>query len=196
MRRAAKVLKGAALILAAWVVLADAAAAGPTVGKPAPDFTAVTFGGRTVKLSDLKGDVIILNFWATWCGPCRAELPLLESAFRGYSKYGFQVLAVATEDSVPQEQLRPLAAHLTIPLIRRFRGPYEVLDGVPTNYVIDRSGKLIYAKAAAFNLQSLNALVVPLLKEPDPTAPPAPPVARAPETPAPTALPPSPAPAT
>jgi peroxiredoxin len=162
----------AATALAAWC-LATGADAAPKIGQPAPDFTVTTFGGRTVKLADLKGDVIILNFWATWCGPCRAELPLLETFFRAYSKYGFQVLAVATEDSVPEDKLKPLAAKLTIPLVRRMKGPYRDLDAVPTNYIIDRAGNLAYAKAAAFDLDQLNALLIPLLKEPIPELAPA-----------------------
>src|SRR5580692_3179797 len=116
--------------------VAGGAQAAPKVGQPAPDFTVTTFGGKTVKLADLKGDVIILNFWATWCGPCRNELPLLEAYFRIEADSGFQVLAVATEDSVSDAQLKPLAAKLTIPFVKRMRGPYHELDGVPTNYVI------------------------------------------------------------
>ena len=113
----------------------------------------------------------MLNFWATWCSPCRQELPLLEAAFRIYSKLNFQVLAVATEDSVPAYQLKPLAAKLTIPLVKTLRGPYEQLEGVPTNYIIDRSGRLVYAKAGAFDLDSINAIIVPLLNEPAPPPP-------------------------
>ncbi len=139
-----------------------------TGSQPAPDFTATTFGGHTLKLADLKGDVIVLNFWATWCGPCRTELPLLEALFRAYNQYGLQVLAVATEDSVPQAQLRPLASKLTIPLVKRMKGPYHDLDALPTNYIIDRSGKLVYAATGAFDVDSFNAIVIPLLKEPIP----------------------------
>jgi peroxiredoxin len=165
---------------AAAVGLASGAQAAPKVGQPAPDFTVTTFGGHTVKLADLKGDVIILNFWATWCAPCRRELPLLETFFKADNPYGFQVLAVATEDSVPENKLRPIAAQLTIPFVKRMYGPYRALGGVPTNYIIDRSGKLVYAKAAAFDVDTLNDILIPLLKEPvpEPPAPPAPAAAK------------------
>jgi peroxiredoxin len=168
---------------AAWA-LAGAAQAAPKVGQPAPDFTVTTFGGHTVKLADLKGDVIILNFWATWCAPCRRELPLLQQFFTAYSKYGLQVLAVATEGSVPESKLRPIAAQLTIPFVSHMKGPYHALEGVPTNYVIDRSGTLVYAKAAAFDDAALNAIVIPLLEQPVPASPPAitPPPASEPKT--------------
>ena len=78
------------------------------------------------------------------------------------------MFAVATEDSVPLYRLKPLFAKLAIESARRIKGPYDVLDGVPTNYVIDRNGVVRYAKAAAFNLDTLNQVLVPLLNEPAP----------------------------
>jgi thiol-disulfide isomerase/thioredoxin len=136
------------------------------VGKPAPDFKVITLDGKELTLADFKGQVLILNFWATWCGPCKRELPLLDAYYKAQQKFGLRVLAVTTQDSLPLSQLQPLAAVLTIPMVRRFRGPYSDPEAVPTNYVVDRQGVLRYAKAAAFSLDDLNSLLVPLLKEP------------------------------
>ena len=54
----------------------------PTVGEPAPNFELTTFDGQKIRLSDLKGHVVVLNFWATWCGPCKRELPLLSAYYK------------------------------------------------------------------------------------------------------------------
>ena len=143
----------------------------PAIGQPAPNFKVETLDGQKLTLADFKGQVVVLNFWATWCGPCKVELPLLNSYYRHQQKYGLRVLAVTTEDSLPLYQLKPLAAALAIPMVRYFKGPYETLGGVPTNYVIDRAGVLRYAKADAFTLDELNSLLIPLLQEPAPEAP-------------------------
>ncbi len=136
-----------------------------TVGRPAPDFHATTFDGRKISLADYQGHVLIINFWATWCGPCRQELPLLDRYYQLQRHAGLEVIAVATEDSVSPSQLKPLAATATIPFIRRMNGPYKVLKGVPTNIVIDRSGIVRYAQAGGFSLEDLNSILVPLLRE-------------------------------
>ena len=157
-------LAAGALALAIW----EPAAATPVVGKPAPDFGVTTFDGKHLSLKDFKGQVVVLNFWATWCGPCKRELPLLDTYYKIQQKVGLRVLAVATEDSLPASDLRPLSKALTIPMVRDFRGAYGALDGVPTNYVIDREGVVRYAKAAAFDLDDMNEILVPLLREPVP----------------------------
>ena len=153
----------------AQALFASAALAAPKVGKPAPDFRVETFDGQTLQLSDFRGKVVILNFWATWCAPCRAELPLLDGYYRVRKDAGLEVLAIATEGSVPASKLKPLSVLVAFPFVRRLHGPYGPIGrAIPTNYVIDRAGVVRYAKAASFDLDDLNKLLIPLLNEPAP----------------------------
>jgi thiol-disulfide isomerase/thioredoxin len=140
------------------------------INGPAPDFSARTFDGRDVTMADYKGQVLIINFWATWCGPCKKELPLLDGYYREAEKrgYGLKVIAITTEDSLPISDLRPLAKQVSFDMARHFHGPYHVLKGVPTNYIIDRNGVLRYAKADAFDIDTLNEVLIPLLQQPAP----------------------------
>jgi len=139
------------------------------IGKPAPEFELTLLDGDKVKLSDLRGQVVVLNFWATWCVPCRAELPLLDAYYRRTKQHGLRVFAVTTENSVPLFKMKPLFAALAITPIRRIKGRYDLIgSAVPTNYIIDRAGVVRYAKAAALDLDDLNRELVPLLKEPPP----------------------------
>lgn len=145
---------------------AAVAAAHPIkVGQPAPDADLMLVDGSKVKLSALHGQVVVLNFWATWCVPCRKELPLLDAYARARAAAGLKVFAVTTEDSVPLYQLKPLFAALTIAPVRRLKGPYADMGALPTNIVIDRQGVVRYAAAGAFDLADLNATLVPLLSE-------------------------------
>ncbi len=150
--------------------VATARAEDLAIGRPAPDFRATTFDGREVTLADFKGQVVIINFWATWCGPCKEELPLLNRYYQAVQQhgYGLRILAITTEDSLPAATLRPLAEKVSFDMARYFHGPYGTLKAVPTNYVIDRNGILRYAKADAFDLDSLNAVIIPLLRQPAP----------------------------
>jgi cytochrome c biogenesis protein CcmG/thiol:disulfide interchange protein DsbE len=166
MRTAIAIAAACLCLLGSW----PARATSLKVGLPAPDFQVETFDGHHMRLSDFKGQVVILNLWATWCAPCRKELPTLDTYYRLRKDAGLVVLAVATEDSVPESFLKPLAKVVAFPMVRRMHGPYQVMQGVPTNYVIDRNGILRYAKADAFDLDKLNAVLVPLLSEPPPAA--------------------------
>jgi len=155
-----------ALAACATVVIGQAAAAAP-----APAFDLVDTAGQHHRLADYHGKPVVLNFWATWCVPCKKELPTLDGYYAAASKYGLRVFAVTTEDSVPLSQLKTLFAAMHISPVRKIRGPYDVMRGVPTNYVIDRAGRIRYAQAGAFDLDALNTLLIPLLKEPAPPTP-------------------------
>lgn len=157
--------------LALLISGAPAEAKQPRLGQPAPDVTLSLVNGQTVRLSELRGEVVVINFWATWCVPCRQELPTLDAYYAIQKRRGLRVFAATTEDSVPERFLRNLFGHLTIEPVRRVSGPYRPLGGVPTNFVIDRAGVVRYAAAGAFDLDKLNEVLVPLLREPRPIAP-------------------------
>ena len=155
-----------AAVLAAYG--SSALASNLKVGQPVPNAELVLADGSHLHLSDLRGQVVVLNYWATWCVPCRTELPLLNGYYEAAAKRGWplRIFAVATEDSVPKYRLKQLFSVLSIsPTDRIHGGPFADVDALPTNYVIDKSGVLRYAKAGAFDLEGLNAALVPLLKE-------------------------------
>lgn len=156
-----------ALVVSAVPLSAPAAApmASIKVGARAPDFQLRLMDGTKVTLDELRGNVVVLNFWATWCVPCRKELPTLDLYYALRKDAGLRVFAVATEDSLQPYQLKKLFAVMHIPAVRSVRGPYAPMGGVPTNIVIDRNGVVRYAKAAVFDLDALNEVLVPLLRE-------------------------------
>lgn len=166
-------MKNGLFALAALALLGAAPAPRPApmfasvkVGQPAPPFTLRLIKGGKVTLDELRGNVIVLNFWATWCVPCRKELPTLDTYYKMRKDAGLRVFAVTTEDSLQPFQLKKLFNVMTVDPVRSIKGPYDVLDGaVPTNIVIDRKGIVRYAKAGAFDLDDLNATLVPLLNE-------------------------------
>lgn len=166
MRLEARMIAMAAMALALTMPLTAAQGKGkPVVGQLAPEFELTLVDGGKVKLSELRGQVVVLNFWATWCGPCRTELPMLDAYYAVQRKHGLKVFAITTENSVPVHRLKGLFKSMNIPSARWITGGYGSLEGVPTNFVIDRAGKLRYAKAGALDLNSLNAVLVPLLNE-------------------------------
>jgi cytochrome c biogenesis protein CcmG/thiol:disulfide interchange protein DsbE len=166
-------MKLSKIVVAAAVTLSasSASAAKLKVGEPAPDAELVLVDGKHIHLSELHGQVVVLNYWATWCVPCRIELPLLNSYYITASKNGWpiKIFAVATEENIPEYRLKKLFSLMSILPTDRIRGgPFGDVDALPTNYVIDKSGVLRYAKAGAFDLDGLNSVLIPLMKEPAP----------------------------
>ncbi len=116
----------------------------PQIGKPAPNFALTDLNGKKVSLSEYKGKVVILNFWATFCGPCKEEMPSLNNLFISFKKDGLIVLAVSTDDSEKPVQSFIKAKGITFTVLidkdqQVFFDRYAVL-GLPTTYIIDRDG--------------------------------------------------------
>ncbi len=116
------------------------------VGQFAPDFQTVTEEGDPVSLSGLQGDVVLLNFWATWCGPCRVEMPAFQRQFERYAEQGFTVLAVNNAESVEDVVGFRDELALTFPLAMDERAQIQRQYGVfsyPSTFLIDRDGRII-----------------------------------------------------
>lgn len=125
--------------------LAGAASADPApVDAPAPDFTLTTLDGESVQLSSLRGDVVLLDFWATWCGPCRYDMPHVDALYEEYKDEGLQVFGVNSER--PEQARAYLESNgFDFPTLQdpglRVAQLYRV-QAIPTFVVIDREGKM------------------------------------------------------
>jgi len=131
-----------ALIALTLSMLASLSVASDISG-PAPDFTLKSKDGSNVRLEDLRGQVVMLNFWASWCGPCRQEMPLMDEIYKKYEKFGFTILAVnVDEDSADADRFLD-AVPVTFPILydneSRISELYDV-DAMPTTVMIDRDG--------------------------------------------------------
>ncbi len=166
-----RILLGAGLSAGLLPGLAEAKA---MIGKPAPKFTLTTFDRRKVASEDLIGKVVVLNYWAVWCGPCKRELPEIDSYVRSKGGNDLKIFAVTIDNTVTNNELKPLASVLSFPLVTRISGNgYGPIGGaIPSNYVIDRSGILRYAQAEAFDYNSFGRLITPLLAEKAPAVSP------------------------
>jgi len=114
-------------------------------GGPAPAFTLASRAGQDVSLSQYKGQVVMLNFWASWCGPCRQEMPLLESIYKKYNKMGFTMLGVNVEPDSNAANDWLKATPVSFPILydrdSKVSKLYDVA-GMPSTVIIDRNGKV------------------------------------------------------
>ena len=121
------------------------ALAGSSSGGPAPAFTLASRAGQDVSLTQYKGNVVMINFWASWCGPCRQEMPLLESIYKKYNKLGFTMLGVNVEpdSNAANEWLKqtPVSFPILYDKESKVSKAYDVAT-MPSTVIIDRSGKV------------------------------------------------------
>jgi peroxiredoxin len=119
----------------------------PQEGFSAPDFTLTTLAGESLTLSDLRGKVVLLNFWASWCLPCKAEMPALQHAYIDYRDLGLEIVAVNTTYQDTEQNARAFVEEfqLTFPIPMDLDGSVSdkyTLHGLPTTFFIDRQGQI------------------------------------------------------
>ena len=121
-------------------------ASGATLpGKEAPAFTLESFSGGTVSLADFEGQPVIINFWASWCAPCRQEAPALEAAWLTFREQGLVVLGINTPRSDPEENARAFLEEFEVsyPNVLDTQG-FTAIDygvsGIPVTFFVDREG--------------------------------------------------------
>jgi thiol-disulfide isomerase/thioredoxin len=138
------------------------------VKKAAPDWQFSDVEGKPVKLSDFKGEVVILDFWATWCPPCRTEIPSFVALQKKYADKGFTVIGVSLDEQGPS---------VVKSFMHRFGMNYPVVMGnqtvvvdyggfeaIPTTFVIDRQGNIITAYQGAMDQATFESVIGPLLE--------------------------------
>ncbi|HLJ66085.1 MAG TPA: redoxin domain-containing protein [Chloroflexota bacterium] len=140
--------------------------AAPEVGHPAPDLTLAALKGPSLTLSAFRGKVVLLNFWATWCPPCRRESPLLAQWYRQLKKRGFVVLGVSEQDGAAAAAAFARSYHLSYPIALDGSGDllatYNV-SAMPTSFLIGRDGTIKAIKLGAVDDGFLKTEVSPLL---------------------------------
>jgi len=118
-----------------------------TQSSPAPDFSLESLDGKTTRLSDFRGKAVLLNFWATWCGPCKIEMPWFVDFQKQYGSQGLQIVGVAMDDASKEDIgkfARDMGVNYPILIGKEAVGDqYGGIPGLPETFLIARDGKIV-----------------------------------------------------
>jgi thiol-disulfide isomerase/thioredoxin len=135
--------------------------------EPLPPVAFSTLDGRVGSLDNLRGKVVLVNFWATWCPYCRHEMPAMQEFYRDYEKKGFEIIAFSTDDEAGKVRDFLRENGYTFPAAMAGddqRRAFGDVSQLPTSFIIDRDGKLRYKIHGQVHYGRLEGLVEPLLK--------------------------------
>ncbi len=163
---------GYGLVLLSAMAVPLYAATAPThartdfVGRAAPSFDRVDLEGKRVELSAYRGKVVLLNFWATWCGPCLTETPVFVSWQKQYGGQGLQVIGISMDDDAPPVRRMYRKYRMNYPVAMgdaKLGELYGGVLGLPVTYLIDSHGKIVRRYEGAVDLKELEKEVQGLL---------------------------------
>ncbi len=169
LKRVARAFVTMPFVIMAFVILwlaplSSVARAGPEIGKAAPELVVTALDGQTFDLAKLKGKVVLVNYWATWCAPCRKDLPKLDAFYRSH-RQNLAMIGISVDRARDLPKVRKVMASLAYPVavlkdvsVDGFGPP----DGVPITWIIDTDGK-VRDRMIDVRDELLDGLVVPLL---------------------------------
>ncbi len=133
----------------------------------APDFTRKTADGKAITLSKLKGKVVLINFWATWCGPCRAEIPGFLDVYKKYRTRNFEIIGISLDNS---------GWKVVNPFVKKYKIDYPIVLGdeslvkaygnfnaIPTTFLVDKKGNIVEEHVGYLSKEDLEKKLKPLL---------------------------------
>ena len=140
-------LKASIIALVFSVFAASSLASSGLEGQAAPDFALKSSTGENLRLSEYRGDVVMINFWATWCGPCRQEMPLLDELYNRYQRVGFNLLGVNIDDD--SQRAMQMVEELGVGFPVLFDAAKDVsklynVEAMPVTVIVDRLGTVRY----------------------------------------------------
>jgi thiol-disulfide isomerase/thioredoxin len=140
--------------------------AAPQIDAAAPSLVASELGGQTFDLAKLRGKVVLVHYWATWCAPCRKEMPILDSFYRKHHEQGLEVIGISADRPQDIARVRKRSSTLSYPtstIDRISENGFGQPEGFPLTYVIDRDG-IVRDKFIDVSEQLLADVLLPLLK--------------------------------
>jgi cytochrome c biogenesis protein CcmG, thiol:disulfide interchange protein DsbE len=138
----------------------------PLFAKKAPDFTFKNLDGKEISLSDYKGKVIMVNFWATWCGPCIHEMPDLEKLYQTYKKDGLQIIGLTVSSKAKQIPIKIKKTGVTYPILLNAESAvasYGGFGSIPHTFIINRAGEIVKVIEGGRSYKDFEAIIKKLL---------------------------------